>query len=128
MEPIEVFFSYSHLDEDLFGQLRNHLKQLEHDGIIRGWYDRFTPPGEKWAGPIDKHLDSAEIILLLISSNYTASSYCQAEMKHAMARQKNGGGMGRTRDSPVHRLENGAIWRIEGASERRQAGRFLARQ
>ena len=47
--------------------------------------------GEEWKGQIDEHLDSAQIILLLISADFLASNYCyDIEMKHAMERHESG--------------------------------------
>jgi len=40
---IDIFISYSHQDEVLHGQLAKHLKPLEHEGLIRSWYDRQRP-------------------------------------------------------------------------------------
>ncbi len=38
--PIEVFFSYAHEDENLRDELATHLRLLERQGVIKGWYDR----------------------------------------------------------------------------------------
>jgi hypothetical protein len=35
--------------------------------LIKEWYDRRIGAGEEWEDKIDEHLDSADIILLLIS-------------------------------------------------------------
>jgi TIR domain len=89
--PIEVFFSYSHRDEDLRNELADHLSLLERQGIITGWHDRRITSGTEWAGAIDEHLRTANIILLLISSAFLASDYCvDVEMRHAMARHEVG--------------------------------------
>lgn len=43
--------------------------------------------GTEWKGSIDEHLESAQVILLLISSRFTASKYCyDVEMTRALAR------------------------------------------
>ena len=82
---IELFFSYSHKDETLRDKLANHLKLLERQGVISAWYDRDLTAGTEWAGQIDKHLESAQVILLLISADFLASDYCyDMELKRAM--------------------------------------------
>jgi hypothetical protein len=73
---IEVFFSYSHRDEALRDDLADHLRLLERQGIITGWHDRRITGATEWAGAINEHLRTANIILLLISSAFLASDYC----------------------------------------------------
>jgi len=85
--PIEIFYSYSHKDEDLRNELEKHLGVLKRNGVIAGWHDRKIAPGAEWGGEIDKHLETADIILLLVSSDFIASDYCyEVELKRAMER------------------------------------------
>lgn len=87
--PIEVFFSYSHTDEKLLNKLRAHLANLEQQKIISGWHDRRIVAGNAWGGEIDEHLNSAKIILLLISSDFMQSKYCRdIEVTRAVQRHK----------------------------------------
>ena len=74
--PVEVFFSYSHLDEDMRDELEKHLSILKRNGVITTWHDRKINAGNEWEGEIDEHMESAHIILLLISSNFMDSDYC----------------------------------------------------
>jgi formylglycine-generating enzyme required for sulfatase activity len=84
---IEVFFSYAHADEALRNELENHLSNLKQQGIIVGWHDRRIPPGREWAEAIDTHIQTAQIILLLVSADFLASEYCsKLEVQQAMAR------------------------------------------
>src|SRR5262245_9584973 len=88
---IEVFFSYAHADEALRDELARHLRLMEWQGIIAGWHDRRIPPGGEWAGAIDAHLQRAQIILLLVSTDFLASDYClNLEVPQAMARHNAG--------------------------------------
>ena len=75
-EGIEVFISYSHKDEELRDELEKHLSILKHLKLISTWNDRKIGAGEEWKGQIDEHLNSAQIILLLISADFFASEYC----------------------------------------------------
>lgn len=87
----ELFFSYSHKDEALREKLASHLKVLERQGIIRAWHDRNIDAGSEWKENIDSYLQSAEIILLLITADFLASDYCSSiEMKAAMDRHETG--------------------------------------
>lgn len=89
-EPLELFYSYSHKDEELRDELEEHLAMLKREGVIKGWHDRRISGGREWVGKIDEHLNSADIILLLISSAFLASDYCyDIEVKRAMERHEN---------------------------------------
>jgi hypothetical protein len=88
-ESVEIFFSYSHKDESLRKGLEDHLSVIRRQGIISGWHDRMIGPGQEWKGEIDRRLDSARIILLLISPSFLASDYCwDVEMKRAIERHE----------------------------------------
>ena len=90
-EGIEVFISYSHKDELLKDELEKHLSILKRQKLILTWFDRKIGAGEEWMGQIDEHLDSSQIILLLISADFLASDYCyDIEMTHAMERHESG--------------------------------------
>jgi tetratricopeptide (TPR) repeat protein len=90
-EPVRVFYSYSHKDGRLRDTLEEHFSLLRRDGVISEWHDRGISAGREWAGEIDEHLRSADIILLLISSSFIASDYCyDVELKLAMERHEAG--------------------------------------
>ena len=87
--PVKVFYSYSHKDEVLRNELEKHLTLLQRQGVIAGWYDRRISVGTEWSGEIDGHLRTAEVILLLVSTDFMASDYCyDIEMKLAMTRHE----------------------------------------
>jgi hypothetical protein len=84
---MEVFFSYAHEDEELRDELAKHLKLLERQGVIKAWSDRNVTAGEDWKNAIDERLESANIILLLISADFLASDYCyDIELDRALER------------------------------------------
>jgi|GEM_PF-770866 len=88
-QPLELFYSYSHKDEELRDQLEEHLAMLKREGVITNWHDRRISGGKEWEGQIDEHLNSAHIILLLTSSAFLASDYCyDVEVKRAMERHQ----------------------------------------
>ncbi|GAP99629.1 toll/interleukin-1 receptor domain-containing protein [Leptolyngbya sp. NIES-2104] len=85
--PLTLFYSYSHKDEILRDQLNTHLTLLQRQGIIDSWYDRNITAGTEWAEAIYTHLNTADIILLLISADFLASDYCyEKEMNRAIER------------------------------------------
>src|SRR5438105_9554371 len=89
-DTVEVFICYAHKDESLMRELVSHLEPLEQQGLITIWYDRMIPGGADWKQEIDKHLNAARIILLLVSANFMASKYSQVEVKRAMERHDAG--------------------------------------
>ncbi|MFM7712571.1 MAG: TIR domain-containing protein, partial [Microcystis sp.] len=89
--PLDVFISYSHRDEKLRETLGLHLASLQRQEVIKSWHDRKISAGTEWKQAIDENLNSAEIILLLISENFIASDYCyDIEMERAIARHDAG--------------------------------------
>ncbi|MCI0662643.1 MAG: toll/interleukin-1 receptor domain-containing protein [Acidobacteria bacterium] len=90
-QPIEIFYSYSHEDEILRVKLEKHLSVLRRNGMIKGWHDRNISAGTEWKDSISEHLESARVILLLVSSDFLASDYCyDKEMMRAMERHEKG--------------------------------------
>lgn len=83
----EVFYSYAHKDEYWRKKLEIHLSTLKRQGLITDWHDRNIGAGKEWAKEIDEHINTANIILLLISPDYIASDYCYSvEMQRALER------------------------------------------
>ncbi|MDM3000244.1 MULTISPECIES: toll/interleukin-1 receptor domain-containing protein [unclassified Citrobacter] len=86
-----LVFSYSHADEALRNELEKHLSPLKRMGKISTWHDRRIVPGQEFENQIDHYFSQADIILLLISSDFIASDYCyQVEMTNALERHKRG--------------------------------------
>ena len=88
-KPIEIFCSYAHEDEHLLKKLETHLSLLKRQGLIVTWHRRQITAGTDWTQAIDTHLNSASVILLLISPDFLASDYCYGtEMRRALERHK----------------------------------------
>jgi hypothetical protein len=86
-----VFFSYSHADEALRDQIEKQLALLKRQGVIEVWHDRRIGTGQDFAKEIDRHVETDDIILLLVSSDFLASDYCyEKEMTRAMQRHEAG--------------------------------------
>lgn len=89
--PMSVFLSYAHEDEWLLSKLEAHLSGLKREGLISTWYDRQIMPGSHWAGVVDRHLEQASLILLLVSPDFLKSDYCyEIEIKRALERDQAG--------------------------------------
>lgn len=90
-EPIEIFCCYARKDQSLLNALKTHLSLLQRQDLITIWNDTDISPGVNYEEEIKKHLNTARIILLLISPDFMASNYCYSkEMRQAMERQMAG--------------------------------------
>lgn len=88
---IELIFIYAHNDEKMLNQIQKQLSPLKSRGLITGWYDREIVAGTDWEYEINKHLNAASVILLLVSPDFMGSRYCYSrEMKRALERHEGG--------------------------------------
>lgn len=86
-----IFVSYSHRDEEHKDRLLIHLKLMERQKLIAPWDDRQIVPAEDWEPPILSHLENADLILLLISTDFLVSDFCwHQELTGAMERHHAG--------------------------------------
>ena len=90
--PLALFYSYAHADEELKVFLDKHLASLKKEGVIDSWHDRMIDAGDQWETAIrDRDLNSAQVILLLVSADFLASRYCyDIEMTDALKRHERG--------------------------------------
>lgn len=72
---IEVIYCYSDNDKDrsLRDELESHLMAMEREGLIQTWHEERIGAGEEWQSQIDEKIDTARIILPLISSDFISS-------------------------------------------------------
>jgi len=90
-KPLRLFYSYSSKDEEFKLELETHLALLKRQGKLDTWSMRMIPPGKEWEKAIDENIKAANIILLLVSSDFIASDYCyDIEMKFAMQQHEKG--------------------------------------
>lgn len=83
----KLVFSYSHADEALRNELEKHLSPLKRQGFIDAWHDRRIIAGQEFNGQINQHFEEADIVLLLVSSDFINSDYCyDIEMMRAVER------------------------------------------
>lgn len=73
--PQKVFISYSHKDIEIAKNLKSHLKLIENSNWIKTWFDLNIEVGTKWDEKIEKELAEADIIILLLSSDFFDSKY-----------------------------------------------------
>ncbi len=91
MKSIEVFISFHRKDEELCKELQNHLVPLQRREIITSWQSHEIIAGQETKGEIDKHLNRAELILLLVSSDFIASDELwTGQVKQALKQNESG--------------------------------------
>lgn len=90
-KTLNVFMSYSHVDEKFKEKLDVHLSPLKRNKKIRSWNDRELFAGAMMDEEIREHLENDDIIILLISADFIDSDYCYSiEMERAIERCKMG--------------------------------------
>jgi len=86
-----VFVSYCHADEQYRAELDKHLSLLRRQGHVDVWSDHRIPAGGEIETHISAELDAADLIILLVSSDFMNSDYCYGiEMQRAMERHQEG--------------------------------------
>jgi hypothetical protein len=91
-KTIKLFISYSHADEAHKIRLEKHLKAISRTLPLTAWSDRFLFAGELVDEQIFQQLDTADIVLLLVSPDFINSDYCfTKEMVRALQRYKETG-------------------------------------
>ena len=69
-KTINLFYSYSHKDKVITQKLRSPFETVKGENVIDTWHDRKISAGREWEQAIDKNLEAADIILLLISADF----------------------------------------------------------
>jgi TIR domain len=72
---VNVFISYAHEDRKWCTRLRDQLGALVNLGHIHLFDDGEIGAGEKWDDRIRQELDSADIIVLIVSDKFMSSKY-----------------------------------------------------
>lgn len=87
----KVFISYAHKDEEFKNSLIEHMSSLKRSGLIEEWNDRKIEAGKNWKNEISDNLQSATIILFLISASFLDSDYSiEIEAKTALEMHSEG--------------------------------------
>jgi hypothetical protein len=87
----QVFVSYSHRDEQYLRKLEVSLAGLQRNKLISIWHDSKILPGQEWGREIDENLNTADIVLLLVSPDFLASDFVYShEMTRSLERHHAG--------------------------------------
>lgn len=83
---VRAFLSYAHKDEDIRGALLAHLALLSRQGLLSLWHDHQIDPGAGFDSRINVMLETADLVILLVSASFLSSDYCyEKEMRRALA-------------------------------------------
>jgi NAD-dependent SIR2 family protein deacetylase len=93
VRPLKVFFCYAPRDEDLLKRLEDHLAPLMRQGVVAPWHAGKVGAGEERDQAVRDQLESAELILLLVSASFLASEQGDAQVARAMERRGAGQAM-----------------------------------
>jgi len=89
--PLKIFIIYAHEDRDYKNELLKSLKLLQKNGLVEAWHDRDLVAGDDWDKVIRGHLETAHIILPIISIDFFNSDYIeQVEIEEAFRRYEKG--------------------------------------
>jgi len=88
---IKVFISYAREDDTFREQLDKQLSLLKRSDFIDVWHNHAINAGMEREREIATHLNTAHLILLLVSSDFMASDDCYGRvMTRAMERHERG--------------------------------------
>jgi len=91
LKTLKVFYSYAYEDKEYRQQLEKHLSNILRLYRIQTWFNRLIKAGERWEAILNDRLNTADLILLLISADFLASDYCyNQEMRRALERDARG--------------------------------------
>lgn len=80
---LNLFYSYSHLDESHRIDMEKYLTLLRRDNVLKEWCDRKILPGQKISDAIRDQLNKADIIVFLVSIDFLNSEACLEEWELA---------------------------------------------
>lgn len=88
VEEACLSYCYARKDKPYLDTLEKHLIPLKQPLTISTWWEDLIEGGAHREQEINKHLEAANIILLLVSADFLASSHCREILQRAMALHK----------------------------------------
>lgn len=90
---MEIFIAYDKNDETHLSDLKRHLKPLERSKAANIYIDGQADAGVDWEAEAKEKFDAAQLIILLLSSNFVSNDRCysfgeQAVAKHTAGKAK----------------------------------------
>jgi internalin A len=88
--PVRAFVSYAHKDLEHLKALRSALAVLVRLQKLEIWDNRDIEAGEEWEKVIFQELESADIVICLVSSDFVASDFYKREFEAALKAHQRG--------------------------------------
>ena len=115
-EPFHIFICYAREDREALESLRKKLTPLKQSGLAHIWYDGEIIGGKDWDAEIRRNLQSADLVLLLISDDFFDSDYIdRVELREALAANA------RQENIVVPVILHDCIWRVHRELAKLQA-------
>lgn len=90
---INIFISYSHADEKWLLKLKKYLKVLmKFYDSIEYWEDTKLRSGDQWRSEITKAISKANVVILLVSTEFLASDFITSDELPPILRKASEGG------------------------------------
>jgi hypothetical protein len=89
-QPVSLLISYSRKDQRLHAELLKYLEPLKREGLVARFLDPRNEPKAGWASNFDEQLQSAQLIVPLISMDFIASDDCYGQMTRALQKRQDG--------------------------------------
>lgn len=86
---VRLFISSSPADAALVDRLRTHIALMAQQKLIEVWTERSVLPGETSQAVAEDQLESAEIVVLVVTPSYIAAHY-KGEMARALELHERG--------------------------------------
>jgi TIR domain/NACHT domain len=77
-------------DAALLTQWEAHLRPLQQAGLVSVWSERHLAPGANRAQELQRHVDGADLVVVLLSADFFSSPECLAMRDRALERAHEG--------------------------------------
>jgi len=88
--PVSLLYVYAPEDISFYNQIEKHLSQLKRQGFLSTWSVDKISAGATRDVEFEKHFSVAQVILLLLSSDFIASEHCYDILMYALQKQMEG--------------------------------------
>jgi formylglycine-generating enzyme required for sulfatase activity len=105
--PLKTFIIYARADAVYKDELLAHLHLFVENELIEKWVDSDLLPGEDWEKTIERELEAAHLVLMLVSADALRSEFIRKkELKTALEKKR----AGNARVVPI--LVRDCMWKL----------------
>ncbi|MDX1910160.1 MAG: SUMF1/EgtB/PvdO family nonheme iron enzyme [Saprospiraceae bacterium] len=107
--PLKTFIIYARADAPFKDELLTHLRPFVKNGLLEKWVDSDLLPGEEWEKRIERELEAAHLVIMLVSADALNSDFIEKkELKIALEKKR----AGTARVVPI--LVRDCFWEMHG--------------